>query len=227
MNIITDLLDACGINSVKYYIADFPDIRKIKDHAQQNAKTCFIIKTHIIDSETEILTQQLPSIYIYTKRNLFEVTASYLRMSKNKESPFFRDAPINLQDMFLILDEQIIQFNKSKTLGNCLMLDCTEFEDIKIKSTIEHISKFIGINSNETTITHISNKRQQSATAIYTSTISKSSLTSLGHDMNTFFHKDHVISGGTNVDEYLPSDWKDSIKKRYESLINAEGNLII
>lgn len=226
MNIVTDLLKLASIPTVKYYISDLRGIKELDDHVKQNPSVCFVLKTHTVSEDLVIFSKATPSKYIYTKRNLLEVAASYIRMSGNSESPFYKKSPLVLADILKILKNQVVEYKKTLTLENCLIIDCSDFNDSELKKTISTIAKHLGINIDMNTLEKVNKDRAQSSHALYSSRIEDSSLTSLGHESNSFFHKGHVIEGGTTVEDYLPTEWIYSILTEYSDSVDDHGNLI-
>ncbi|NEX21222.1 hypothetical protein G3480_13005 [Thiorhodococcus mannitoliphagus] len=111
-NIVCDLLDACEKPYAKYYSGDFSSSKSISDHVNQNEKLSFLIKTHKVDKILFNLSEKDTGKYIYTKRNIFEVSASIIRMSKIKDSPFYKEKGISLYELLTGLEIHVSEYNK-------------------------------------------------------------------------------------------------------------------
>jgi hypothetical protein len=215
MNIVLDLLENSSIPCMKYYIADFEKFDKLRDHIIQNPGLTCVLKTHTVSEDLKKLAKAIPTAYIYTHRNLIEVAASFVRMSKVKESPFFRREPVNLEAVKQFLRAQTSEMRNTITLEPVLRLNCDEFTDRKIKEAVENIAAHIGVKLESNVITEISEIRKRSTGANMTNGIVGVELTSLGHHRETFFHKQHVTENGTEIMRELPQEWIDSIKAEF------------
>jgi hypothetical protein len=226
INIVTDLLEISSVPFVKYYISDLQSIEKFGDHIKQNPSLCFVLKTHTVSSELIALSKSIPSVYVYTKRNLLRVAVSYIRMSRNSCSPFFQEVPLCLSDITRVISDQIYEYKKTLELENCLIIDCSQFEDLNIKWAVHDIAKQLGIFIEDDTCTGLANLRMQRNNAQYCNEILDSSLTSLKHDKYTFFHKGHIELGGKSIEEYLSKEWVNFILNEFSDSIDENGNLL-
>jgi tetratricopeptide (TPR) repeat protein len=224
-NIVIDLLKKANCQFVKYYISDFSNANKIRDHLLQNEEALFLIKTHSVNKELLNISREFSADFVYTKRNLFEVSASYIRMTKNKDSPFYKENDVSLVDLIKVLDDMIKEYLIARALDNCLMIDCEDFRDSTLEETVIKIKRFLKLEVSPSEIKHIAIKNRRQVNANLVSFIDKQQLTSLGHDKNTFFHKEHVICDGTNPADYLSSEWKESIYNNFKEYITKDGVL--
>lgn len=225
-NIISDFFDACGLPYSKYYSKDFPNSKAISDHIVQNEKISFLIKTHKADEFTVDLAKKFLGKFIYTKRNLYEVSASFMRMSKVKESPFYKEKIVTISDLLVMLDHQVNEYDKAVNLSSCLVVDAKDFSDTLLRQTVLKMSDFLEFELNDDSIDMIVKARRQKSCAEYSKNLSSDKFTSLGHDRKTFFHKNHVLLGGTKVSDYLNIDWMSSIYERFSRVIDKSGDFL-
>ncbi|WP_200158579.1 hypothetical protein [Allochromatium vinosum] len=225
-NIVGDLFDACGTLYSKYYSKDFPSSKTIFDHVSQNEKISFLIKTHNTDESLVCLVEKFIGKFVYTKRNLYEVSASFMRMSKVKESPFYKEKNVTLPELLSMLDLQVAEYKKAIDLPCCLIVDAKDFSDLFLRQTVVKINNFLEFEVDDNSIDMIVKKRLQKSSAEYSENLGADRLTSLGHDRKTFFHKNHVVIGGTKVDDYLSFDWRSSIYEKFNHLINESGDFL-
>ena len=223
-NIVGDFFDACGFPYSKYYSEDFPNPKAISDHVVQNERISFLIKTHQTDEFTIDLAKKFLGHFVYTKRNLYEVSASFIRMSKIKESPFYKEKAITLADLLIMLDRQVNEYDKAVNLPSCLVFDAKDFSDAFLRQTVLKMSDFLEFELNDDSIDMIVRTRCKKSGAEYSENLSSDQFTSLGHDRKTFFHKNHVLLEGTKVSDYLSADWMSSIHERFSCLIDKSGN---
>ncbi len=225
MNIVTDLLGLSSVPFVKYYIADLQELEKFGDHVKQNPSICFVLKTHTVPSALRSLSNSISTRYVYTKRNLIEVAASFIRMTKNPDSPFFRKEPLGLRDIEKFMANQITEYKKAQELKDCLIIDCSELNNDKISTTISKLLSHIGLHVEESQLSRVADLRSRKNSALYSSSIENKSLTSLRHESKTFYHKNHVIEGGTVVEEYIPAEWANALLDEFADSIDEFGNL--
>ena len=225
MNIICDLLSAAGVSYVKYYVDDFPSTFMLRDHIIQNKQGVFIIKTHRMDSAIASLVSEVHGKYLYTKRNILEVAASFCRMANVPNSPFFRGSAPTLEDLLTELKTHIFQYAEAVTLKPCKILDCDEFTDTSISSAVQDISHYLGLSLTRNQLIGIARNNSRTRNAIYSSLVETSQLTSRGHQKDTFFHVNHVMREGTRVGDYLPQSWRDRILSEFSEFVNSEGEL--
>lgn len=225
MNIVTDLLGLSSVPYVKYYIADFQELEKFGDHVKQNPTICFVLKTHTVPSALRSLSNSIKTRYVYTKRNLIEVAASFIRMTRNPDSPFFRKEPLGLPDIEKFMANQITEYKKALELSDCLIVDCSELEGDNISTTISKLVSHIGIHVEESKLSRVAELRNRKNGALYSSSIENKSLTSLRHESKTFYHRNHVIEGGTVVNEYIPGEWERTLLDEFGDSIDEFGNL--
>ena len=225
-NIVGDLFAACRIPYSKYYSGDFPGTKAISDHVAQNEKISFLIKTHKVDDFVVNLASNFSGKFIYTKRNLYEVSASFMRMSKVKESPFYNEKGVTISGLLSMLGHQIDEYKKAINLSSCLIFDARDFSDEYLFETVLRISDFLELELERGRIDMIVKARRQVSSAEYSEKLTDDQFTSLGHDRKTFFHKNHVLVGGTKVSDYLSTDWMALIYERFKHVINEYGDFL-
>jgi hypothetical protein len=225
-NIVSDFFDVSEIPCSKYFSGDFPNFKAISDHVYQNDKISFLIKTHQTDDFLIDLTKKFVGKFIYTKRNLYEVSASFMRMSKIKESPFYKEKDITLSDLLSFLDQQVGEYNKAVNLSSCLVFDSKDFSNAFLRQTVLKMSDFLDVELDDRSVDMIVKARQQKSNAEYSENLRSDQFTSLGHDRKTFFHKNHVVIGGTKVNDYLSGDWIDVIYEKFNSVIDKSGDFL-
>jgi hypothetical protein len=215
LNIVCDLLSACGVGLVKYYISDFPSFSMLHDHVMQNEKTVFIIKTHRIESELASLVESVKGKYLYTKRNLMELSASFVRMTKIPESPFYRNQPVSLDDLLAMLRTQMREYRLVKTLTPSITLDCRDLSEGDIRAVVWELADYLCISPDSETLEAIANRNSRARHVNLSNSIKRQDLTSKGHDKKTFFHAGHVTEYGTSVEDYVPRAWQERITAEF------------
>jgi len=220
MNIVTDLLKAVNVPYMKYYIADFADLKKFKDHVNQNSSLCCVLKTHIVSDELRDFAESIPAAYLYTKRNIIEVAASYVRMTGVTESAFYREKPVELDDVVRFVNEQVSEMKRVQCLKNQMVFDSDQLLGLQLLKTICDIANHIGIDVTESDVKMIANKWSRSNSAIYSDSIDSGMRTSLKHERETFFHNGHVMADGTDVKAVLPEGWVNEIKRLFVDYVS-------
>ncbi len=211
MNIVTDLLEAANVPYMKYYIRDFDNYQKFTDHVIQNPALCCVLKTHEVTDDLLYLSGVVKTRYVYTYRNILEAAASFVRMTKVKESPTYRADPVTLSVVKGFIRVQLKEMRRAETLDCLLKVNCDELAVDDISKAVASIAGHIGIIVSPDILKWVAQKRMRSNSYEYSRAIGVSELTSLGHERTTFFHKDHVVDGGTNVRDELPDEWVRSI----------------
>jgi hypothetical protein len=226
LNIVMDLLRSVDCEPIKYFTDDLKSITSFRDHIIQNKRSHFVLKTHGMDAELIDLYREINAMMVFSIRNIFEISASYLRMAQNPSSDFYQTAEFTLDQLCGIIQYEIEFYDAARQIENCIIFDCQELSSGNIYPVVEKIADFFGIARIETNIQKIADKHSRKFNSILSSKISPSQSTSLHHDSDTFFHKYHVLANGTNVDEYLSENWKNEIVKRFHSRIDTNGFLI-
>ncbi len=146
-------------------------------------------------------------------------------MSRNSCSPFFQEVPLCLSDITRVVSDQIYEYKKASELENCLIIDCSQFDDLNINETVCNMANHIGACIKDEELVSIAEFRSRKNAADYCKNISKVSMTSLKHDFNTFFHLDHVTKFDVGIEEYMDKEWINYLLDKFSDTIDEHGNL--
>jgi hypothetical protein len=227
LNIAIDLLKSSGINPVKYFTSELKDINTFRDHILENKGVSFILKSHDMEGGLPELCREMRAKTLFSIRNIFEISASYIRMAQNPDSEFYQTREFSLDQLIGIIRYEIDFFDVACKLENIKLFNCKEISSNNLVSLVEKIDRFLEIGNTPSKIQDIAEKHCRKNNALFTSRISPNQFTSLKHDADTFFHKNHVLKNGTPVEDFLSEDWKVKIISRFSPRISIEGDLLI
>jgi hypothetical protein len=212
---------------VKYFTSELKDINTFRDHILENKGVSFILKSHDMEGGLPELCREMKAKTLFSIRNIFEISASYIRMAQNPDSEFYQTREFSLDQLIGIIRYEIDFFDVACKLENFQLFNCKDISSNNLVSLVEKIDRFLELGNTPSKIQDIAEKHCRKNNALFTSRISPNQFTSLKHDADTFFHKNHVLKNGTPVEDFLSEDWKVKIISRFSPRISIEGDLLI